>query len=169
MRNSATDHFSSSPTNGKTERRRDGGTEGRRDREKVLSLSLSVSPSLCLSVLEVELQRELNLSRRERAADLAETAAAPVGIGRAEVGFVEEVEEFGSELQPSRFGYRQCEVLLQTEIELIKGVAARDVAPGGAEGLINTRNRDIWNDEVIINRARSFWRKNRARSEERRV
>src|SRR5215831_18011858 len=104
---------------------------------------------LCGKFLEAELQRELNLSRRERAADLAETAAASVGIGRAEVGFVEEVEEFGSELQSRRFGYWQCEILLQTEIELIEGVAARDVAPGVAKGLIKTRNRDVGNVEII--------------------
>src|SRR5262245_66445023 len=98
---------------------------------------------LCGKFLEAELQRELNLSRRERAADLAETAAASVGIGRAEVGFVEEVEEFGSELQPRRLGNRQVEVLLQAEIELIEGIAARDVSPGVAEGLIHTRNREV--------------------------
>src|SRR5262245_40308157 len=117
---------------------------------------------LCGKFLEAELQRELNLSRRGGTADLAETAAASVGIGRAEVGFVEEVEEFGSELQPRRFGYRQCEVLLQTEIELIEGVATGDVAPGVAEGLIHTRNRDVTYVEIIVDCARPFRRKHRS-------
>src|SRR5262249_35898298 len=111
---------------------------------------------------ETELQRELNLPRRECGADRAETAAAPVGISRGEVGFVEEVEEFASELQPRRFVNRQLEALLQTEIELIEGVAARDVAAGVAEGLIHTRNRDVVYIEIIVDCARAVGRKDRA-------
>src|SRR5262245_46689973 len=87
---------------GETKRRRDEETERER-----LSLSISLRPSgsyvFFYSGSETELEGDLNLARRGGAADRAESAGTSVGIGRAKVSLVEEVEEFGAELQTSRF------------------------------------------------------------------
>ena len=105
-----------------------------------LSLWLCGSVALwfCGKFLEAELQRKLNLPRRRRAAHLTKAGAGECRIRRAKIGLIEEVEKLRAEFQLRGFvDERQREVLLQSEIELVEGIAASDVPSGVTKGLID--------------------------------
>ncbi len=92
--------------------------------------------------LKVELQRELNLPRREGAGNPAETGARTIAVRRPEVGFVEQIENFSAELDSRVFSNRQRETLVQSHVELEEGVTARRVAARGAEWAVRRERRN---------------------------
>ena len=105
------------------------------------------------SLLEAEFQRKLNLPSR----DVERIWPKAAAVARSELAAPKLVllKMLNDSVRNSTFEaslIRQAEVLLQSEIELVEGIATRDVPAGVAEGLVDAGDEDIVAIEVIVNR-----------------
>src|SRR5579863_3943528 len=78
--------------------------------------------------LEEKLQGELHQAAWLRGLNLADVGAVHVVDRNAEVSVIENVEEFGAELQVFRF--RQAEILQRGKIPLLHAGSGDDIASG---------------------------------------
>src|SRR5262249_52774808 len=91
------------------------------------------------STLEEQLHAKLNLASRVRSGNRTEGSAVGLLIRNAEVGVVQEVEEFAAELQPGTF--RNREVFVYSEVPLRETGSAEGVAAEVPERRIGRRQR----------------------------
>src|SRR5581483_2362578 len=98
--------------------------------------------------LEEQLQAELNLPGRSRQAYCAGLRSVDRRDRQAEIRMIEEVEEFGAELQSCALGYR--ERFGDGDVEIHQAGAAQNVSAGIAEvirtgpaGALRQESRDV--------------------------
>src|ERR1700730_17242656 len=80
---------------------------------------------------EQKFQGKLDHARRQSSLNLVKCWRADVAVGQSEVGVVEEVKEFGAELDV--FGFRDAEIFEHGEIPVGVAGSDADVAAGIAE------------------------------------
>src|SRR5258705_4484246 len=113
-------------------------------RRKDAKISLCAFAPLRLCVNQIsskgDFQSKLNLPRRRGRSNRPERPRGAIAVCPAKVRLIQQIERLHPELYLRYLIDRQFEILLQTQVELIKRVTARDVAAGVAKRLIHARN-----------------------------
>src|SRR5215813_6483095 len=102
--------------------------------------------------LEIQFHGQLYLPGRKSTGNGAECTAGDIRSCGLKIGLIEQIEKLSPKFQPGRFRDGQMKLLLDAQIELKEGVAARDVSPGVAKGRGDRRSRQTSGVEIAGNR-----------------